>query len=183
MTAALEAGECSAAHAGRTLPLGKTRYPFYRRLGGPQGRSGRTENLAPTGIRSRTVQPVVSRYTDWATCIYRTVELLPGKTLRSYRGNLKNVFIYKYMILHLATTKEHHQNRTRGFPQYFTPYRHKYNLKHVEHAFPQQYKFHEMCLNKEHATSLCSWCETHRNCWENYDIYIYIYIYIHTCNK
>jgi len=25
------------------------------------------ENLVPTGIRSRTVQPVVSRYTDWAT--------------------------------------------------------------------------------------------------------------------
>ena len=42
-------------------------YPFYRRLGGPQGRSGRTENLVPTGIRHRTVQPVVSRYTDWAT--------------------------------------------------------------------------------------------------------------------
>ena len=42
---------------------GKTRYPFYRRLGGPQGRSGRAENLVSTGIRSRTVQPVVSRYT------------------------------------------------------------------------------------------------------------------------
>ena len=49
------------------LPPGKTRYPLYRRLGGPQGRSGRTENLVPTGIRSPTVQPVVNRYTDWAT--------------------------------------------------------------------------------------------------------------------
>ena len=46
---------------------GKNRYPFYRRLCGPQGRSGWAENLVPTGIRSRTVQPVVSRYTDWAT--------------------------------------------------------------------------------------------------------------------
>jgi hypothetical protein len=46
---------------------GKTRYPFYRRLGGSQGRSGRAENLVPTGIRSRDIQPVVSRYTDWAT--------------------------------------------------------------------------------------------------------------------
>ena len=26
--------------------------PFYRRLGGPQGRSGRVENLTPTWIRS-----------------------------------------------------------------------------------------------------------------------------------
>jgi len=53
MTAALEGGEWSAARPGRTLPPGKTRYPFYRRLGGTQGRSGRAENLVPTGIRSR----------------------------------------------------------------------------------------------------------------------------------
>ena len=58
MTAALEVGEWSAARPGRTLPPEKSRYPFYRRLGGPQGRSGRAENLVPTGIRSRTVQPV-----------------------------------------------------------------------------------------------------------------------------
>ena len=64
MTAALERGKWSAARPGRTLPPGKTRYPFYRRLGGPQGRSGRAQSLVPTGIRSRTVQPVVIRYTD-----------------------------------------------------------------------------------------------------------------------
>ena len=62
MTAALEGGEWLAACPGRTLPPGKTRYPFYRRLGGSQGLSGRAENLIPTGTRSRTVQPVVSRY-------------------------------------------------------------------------------------------------------------------------
>ena len=66
MTAALEAGEWSAARPGRTLPPGKTRYPLYRRVGGPQGRSGRAENLAPPGSDPRTVQPVVSRYTDRA---------------------------------------------------------------------------------------------------------------------
>jgi len=57
-------GEWSAARPGRNLPQGKTSYPLYRRLGGPQGRSGRAENLVPTAIRFRTVQPVVSRYTD-----------------------------------------------------------------------------------------------------------------------
>ena len=67
MTAALEGGWVSAARPGRSLPPGKTRYPFYRRLGGPQGQSGQAENLIPTGIRSRTVHPVVSGYTDWAT--------------------------------------------------------------------------------------------------------------------
>jgi len=45
MSAALEGGEWSAAHPGRTLPPGKTGYPFYRRLGGPQDRSGWAENL------------------------------------------------------------------------------------------------------------------------------------------
>jgi hypothetical protein len=32
-------------HAPAALPPGKTRYPLYRRLGGPQGRSGRVQNL------------------------------------------------------------------------------------------------------------------------------------------
>jgi hypothetical protein len=32
-------------HASAALPPGKTRYPLYRRLGGPQGRSGRVRNL------------------------------------------------------------------------------------------------------------------------------------------
>jgi len=67
MTTALEGGEWSAARPGRTLPPGKTRNPFYRKLGGPQGRSGWAENLVPTGIRSRTVQSIVNHYTDWAT--------------------------------------------------------------------------------------------------------------------
>ena len=64
MTAALEEHEWSAARPGRTLPPGKTRYPLYRRLGGPQGRPGRAENLDPPGFDPRTVQAGVSGYTD-----------------------------------------------------------------------------------------------------------------------
>jgi len=59
MTAALEGGEWSAARPGRTLTPGNTRYPFYRKQGGPQSRSGRAENLLPTAIRSRTFHPVI----------------------------------------------------------------------------------------------------------------------------
>jgi len=40
-------GELSAACPGRTLPPGTTLYPFYRRLGWPQGRSERAENSRP----------------------------------------------------------------------------------------------------------------------------------------
>jgi len=48
MTAALEGGEWSAARPGRILPLGKTLYPFYRRLGGPQaGLDGRKISSSP----------------------------------------------------------------------------------------------------------------------------------------
>jgi hypothetical protein len=87
MTAALEGGEWSAARLGRTLPPGKTRYPFYRRLGGPQGRSGRAENLVPAGTRSPTVQPVVSRYTDWAT--QPTIDIVLTRIYPTifYKGN------------------------------------------------------------------------------------------------
>jgi hypothetical protein len=54
-------------HAPAALPPGKTRYPLYRRLGGPQGQSGRVQKTSPpSGFDSRTVQPVASRYTDWA---------------------------------------------------------------------------------------------------------------------
>ena len=41
-------------HAPAALPPGKTRYPLYRRLGGPQGQSGRVWKISPppNGIRS-----------------------------------------------------------------------------------------------------------------------------------
>jgi hypothetical protein len=53
MTTALEGSEGSASRPGRTLPPGKIRYPLYRRLGGPQGRSGQVRKISPpTGIRS-----------------------------------------------------------------------------------------------------------------------------------
>ena len=47
--------EWSATRPGCTLPPGKTRYSLYRRLGGPQVRLGRAENLAPPGFDPRTV--------------------------------------------------------------------------------------------------------------------------------
>jgi len=68
MTVALEGGEGSGSRPGRSLPPGKTRYPMYRRQGGPQGRSGQVRKISlQLGFDSRTVQPVASRYTDNAT--------------------------------------------------------------------------------------------------------------------
>jgi hypothetical protein len=58
-------------HALAALPPGKSpRYPFYRRLGGPQSRSGRYGKVKicyPTETRTPAplvVQPIASHYTD-----------------------------------------------------------------------------------------------------------------------
>jgi hypothetical protein len=54
-------------HAPVSLPSARTRYPLYRRLSGPQGRSGRVEKISPPqGFHPRTLQAVANRYTDCA---------------------------------------------------------------------------------------------------------------------
>ena len=59
--------EGSASRPGRSSPPGKTRYALYRRLGGPQGRSGQVWKISPLpGFDPRTVQPGAGRYTDYA---------------------------------------------------------------------------------------------------------------------
>ena len=64
LTLALDKGGWSGLRPGRFTP-GKTWYPLYRRLGGPQGQSGPVRKISPPpGFDPRTVQPVVSRYTD-----------------------------------------------------------------------------------------------------------------------
>jgi hypothetical protein len=63
MTMALEGGEGSASRSGCSLPPGKTLYPLYRMLGGPQGRSGLVQKISPPpGFDLQTVQPVASLY-------------------------------------------------------------------------------------------------------------------------
>jgi hypothetical protein len=57
-------------HAPAALPPEMTRYPLYRRLGRPQGRSERVLKISPPpGFDPRTVQLVASRYTGCAIVI------------------------------------------------------------------------------------------------------------------
>jgi hypothetical protein len=52
-------------HVPAILTPRKTRYPLYRRLSDPQGRSGLVRKISTTpGFDPRTVQPVASRCTD-----------------------------------------------------------------------------------------------------------------------
>ena len=66
LTSALD-GVGGQRHALVALPPGNTRYPFYGRLDGPQGRSKRVHKISPVqGFDLWAVQPVVGRYTDYA---------------------------------------------------------------------------------------------------------------------
>jgi hypothetical protein len=57
-------GQC---HASAALPMVKTRYPLYRRLGGPQGWSGWVQKISsPPGFVPWTIQPIASCCTDSA---------------------------------------------------------------------------------------------------------------------
>jgi hypothetical protein len=57
-----------ARHAKAALLPGKTRYPLYRRLVGPYGRTGHTRKFSPPpGLDPRNDQPVASLYTDYAS--------------------------------------------------------------------------------------------------------------------
>jgi hypothetical protein len=80
----------------------KTRYPLYRRLGGPQDRSEqvRKTSSAP-GFDPRIAQPVESRYTNWVIpahpmALYDTVLL----TLR-YQNTTSKFFLRSNMLLEL----------------------------------------------------------------------------------
>jgi hypothetical protein len=85
-------------HVPAALPPGKeTRYPLYRRLGRPQGRSGRVRKISPLpGFDTRTVQPVASRYTDCA---------IPADLLTLESG-IKKYIVSKITANHLKTGVE-----------------------------------------------------------------------------
>ena len=52
-TSALYGSGWSTPRPGRFTPGKETRYPLYRRMGGPQGRSARLRKIStPTGLRS-----------------------------------------------------------------------------------------------------------------------------------
>jgi hypothetical protein len=81
LTSALD-GVGGQRQAPAVLLPGKTQYPLHRRLGGLQGRSGQVRKISPPpGFDPRTVQPVVSRYTDYA---------IPSHTLSQHHTKTSN---------------------------------------------------------------------------------------------
>jgi hypothetical protein len=65
LTSALDEFGWSRSRPGRLTRRKETRWTFYRKAGGLQGRSERMQKISPPpGFDVRTVQPVASRYTN-----------------------------------------------------------------------------------------------------------------------
>ena len=87
------------------LLLGKTRYPFYRRLGGPQGQSGWVENVVPTGIQSRTFQPIAqSLYRLSYPALYRDNL---DSNIRGTNTSLNSSFLTRVNVTYLRKTLQY----------------------------------------------------------------------------
>jgi hypothetical protein len=80
-------------HAPAALPPGKTQYPLYWRLGGPQDHSGRLQNISPTpAFDPRTFQSVASRYTDCT---------IPSKHTNTHKYTDKTIReISSFLLIH-----------------------------------------------------------------------------------
>ena len=140
MTTALEGDEGSASRPGRSLPPGKTRYPLYRRLGGPQGQYVRVRKISPQpGFDPRNVQPVASRYTDWATrptvlgygrANYHSPAVIHPQSIRQNASSSRQIQVKRKVII-VHAIKAHRGSRgtaplifnlviTWRFSDYFT---------------------------------------------------------------
>ena len=80
----------SASRPGRSLPLGKTRYPLYRRLGGPPG-------PVRTGIRSpdrpaRSSVAIPPQLPGPPVCLYMNMNCL-------FFSNISNIVIILYAYI------------------------------------------------------------------------------------
>ena len=74
-------GEWLMALPGHFTPGIETRHTLYRKVGGPQGPSARVRKISPPpGFNRRTVQPVASRYTDWAIPTHVSMRSVHCKT-------------------------------------------------------------------------------------------------------
>ena len=72
-------------HAPAVLPPEKTRYQLYRRQDGRQDRSGQVRKISSSsGFDPQTIQPVASRYTDWAIPAHKYFNII-GLYFQTFR--------------------------------------------------------------------------------------------------
>jgi len=85
-------------HSPAALNPKVTRYQLYRRLGGPQGRSGRVRKISPPqGFNPRNFHLVASCYTDRAIPAHREV-YKTGQTLIYALKKEKKIFWVRFAV-------------------------------------------------------------------------------------
>ena len=101
-----------SSRPGRFTPRGKIRYPQYRRLGGPEGRSGRVRKISPPPpwFDPRTAQPVASHYTDWAIRDTRFSEYRPVTVVKLCQ------LVFTNIVLHLRPQLTDRTNQMHTSP-------------------------------------------------------------------
>ena len=78
----------------------ENRYPIYRKLVGPQGRSGQVRKISsPPGFDPRTVNPVASRYTDWTVAAHYIISY---KVHYAVSGKMQS-FVTIQQVVHILT--------------------------------------------------------------------------------
>jgi len=90
-------------HASVALPPAKTRYPFYRRLGGPQGRSGRVWKISPPRRDSipgpsSPLRVAIQTELSQPTRIYWKIQI-KYHVMNTYRGEWRCKTINNFMFL------------------------------------------------------------------------------------
>jgi hypothetical protein len=117
-------GVGGSCHVPGTLPPAMTRYPLYRRLGGPQSCPEWVWKISPLpGFDPRTIQPVVSYYTNYAIpalCILYTLgqNLLVIFNKIQYSENIKSCNDMKPHTQHEKTLQVYLQVFNTCSPHY-----------------------------------------------------------------
>jgi len=90
----------STPRPGRFTSGKETRYPFYKTLGGPKGRSGRVrESPHNPGFDPKIVQPVANRYTAPAILAHGDVRI----NITLWRVRVITVPSKKQNVLHILS--------------------------------------------------------------------------------
>ena len=111
LTSALDGGGWSTLRLGSFTPEKETRYPFCRRLGGPQGRSGRVRSLVPEEF-------VLPEYV--ATWVYNQIQTFRDKVVTLSLGFGQSFWASDYPVQQLsAPEKWNPQCRTIGITAWF----------------------------------------------------------------
>jgi hypothetical protein len=165
-------------HASAALPPGKTRYPLYRRLGGPQCRSGRVRKISPPpGFDSSTAVQCTFTHKQYTEQHSSTVHIYTQsvyRTTQQYSSHLhtnsaKNNTVVQYTFTHKQYTEQH--NTTV----------HIYTQ--TVHRTTQQYSSHLLTNSTQNNTAV-QLTFTHKQHTEQHSSTVHIYTQIvHTIHR